>query len=138
MIPLAGITVQVWEASAMDSVRVVQIDTEEGGGRIRVNLNDAPIWDGNPETDPVPGVNFAVDWPGVEVGEVIASTVLDFFEGGHDPGHFASLLIRTILAADPENAENIGIGMPEWCRAVGLWKAGERDQLLVAAGRATF
>lgn len=37
---------------------VVQIDTGEATGRIRVNLNDAPIWDGNPDTDSVPGAFF--------------------------------------------------------------------------------
>lgn len=37
---------------------VVQIDTGAATGRIRVNLNDAPIWDGNPDTDSVPGAFF--------------------------------------------------------------------------------
>lgn len=32
-----------------DGVPVVQIDTEDTEGRIRVNLNDAPIWDADPE-----------------------------------------------------------------------------------------
>lgn len=30
---------------------VVQIDTGVGTGRLRVNVNDAAVWDGNPETD---------------------------------------------------------------------------------------
>lgn len=43
--------VQTW-VSDMDSVPVFQIDTDgETRGRIRVNLNDAPIYDGDPETD---------------------------------------------------------------------------------------
>lgn len=37
---------------------VVQIDTGKTAGRIRVNLNDAPIWDGNPDTDSAPGAFF--------------------------------------------------------------------------------
>lgn len=37
---------------------VVQIDTGERTGRIRVNLNEAPIWDGDPSTDEQPGSLF--------------------------------------------------------------------------------
>lgn len=132
---LDGIEVQIWQRSAFDGVRVVQIDTLTAGGRLRVNLNDAPIWDGDPEADQMPGSNYRNVWEDQHVSEEVASTVLDFFDGGRDPGHFAGLLIRTILAADPENAEAIGFGMPEWVRAVGLWKAGRRDVLLAAAGR---
>lgn len=128
------IEVQIWEWSALDGVRVVQIDTKTAGGRLRVNLNDAPIWDGDPESDHVPGSYYRNVWEEQHVSEEIASTVLDFFEGGRDPGHFASLLIRTILAADPENAEAIGVGMPEWCRAVGLWRS-DKEALRAAAGR---
>lgn len=40
--------VTVW-VSTHDGVRVVQIDTT-GPGRIRVNLNEAAIWDEDPET----------------------------------------------------------------------------------------
>lgn len=38
-----------------DNVPVVQIDTEGGHGRLRINLNDGVVWDGNPETDERPG-----------------------------------------------------------------------------------
>lgn len=53
-----GVTVNFFIGE--DGIPVVQIDTEgmnprHGQDRIRVNLNDAPIWDGNPETDSVPG-----------------------------------------------------------------------------------
>lgn len=37
---------------------VVQIDTGKATGRVRVNLNDAPIWDGSPDTDSSPGAFF--------------------------------------------------------------------------------
>lgn len=43
-----GINAKVWR-SDLDDVPVVQIDTEGSMGRLRVNLNDAPIWDGDPE-----------------------------------------------------------------------------------------
>lgn len=43
-----GITAQAWR-SELDDVPVVQIDTEAGAGRMRVNLNEAPIYDGDPE-----------------------------------------------------------------------------------------
>lgn len=50
-----------WNADH-DGVHVVQIDTPIGGGRIRVNLNDAPIWDGDPEEDSRPGAHFHDVW----------------------------------------------------------------------------
>lgn len=34
-----------------DGVTTVQIDTEKRVGRIRISLNDASIWDGDPEAD---------------------------------------------------------------------------------------
>lgn len=37
---------------------VVQIDTGESTGRLRVNINDAAVWDGDPETDQRPGAWF--------------------------------------------------------------------------------
>lgn len=40
-----------------DNVPVVEIDTQLIEGRLRINLNDAPIWDGDPETDERPGAN---------------------------------------------------------------------------------
>lgn len=33
-----------------DGVAVVQLDTN-GAGRVRINVNDAPVWDGDPEAD---------------------------------------------------------------------------------------
>lgn len=42
------ISVQVWMGH--DGVPVVQIDTPEKIGRVRINLNDAVLWDGDPET----------------------------------------------------------------------------------------
>ena len=38
-----------------DDTPVVQIDTHRGHGRLRINLNDGVVWDGNPETDERPG-----------------------------------------------------------------------------------
>lgn len=40
-----------------DNVPVVQIDTECGHGRLRINLNDGVVWDGDPETDERPGAH---------------------------------------------------------------------------------
>lgn len=45
----APVTVAVCR-SALDGTLLVQVDTEEGV-RLRVNLNDAALWDGNPEED---------------------------------------------------------------------------------------
>jgi|GEM_PF-5167419 len=49
--------VSVWNA-AHDGVPVVQIDTDGGAGRVRICLNDALIWDGDPDTDERPGRFF--------------------------------------------------------------------------------
>lgn len=47
-----GITVSLYSGET-DGVPVVQIDTTETTGRIRVNLNDGPpLYDGNPEITP--------------------------------------------------------------------------------------
>lgn len=46
------VDVDVWPAEADDAI-VVQIDTGEKTGRIRVNLNDSPIYDGRTERDEV-------------------------------------------------------------------------------------
>lgn len=61
------ITVGLWRAHpdmAADGgpeAIVVQIDTGDRTGRLRVNLNDAPVWDGNPLTDPAPGAWITTD-----------------------------------------------------------------------------
>ena len=46
-----------------DDTPVVQIDTHRGHGRLRINLNDGVVWDGDPETDERPGKNAElVEW----------------------------------------------------------------------------
>lgn len=37
--------------SEIDGATVVQIDTEEGAGHTRIYLNEADLFDGDPETD---------------------------------------------------------------------------------------
>lgn len=111
---------------------VVQIDTGDATGRLRVNVNDGAIYDGNPETDEIPGDQFQIRWEDVHVPETVARTVLDFFEGP-GAGHFYGQLIQLILAADNPNAEALGLGFREWVRAVGLWKS-DKQMLRKAAG----
>lgn len=41
--------------SLIDNSIYVQIDTRENVGNVRVELNDGPLYDGNPETDDAPG-----------------------------------------------------------------------------------
>lgn len=55
-----GVEIAQW-TSELDGVHVVQVDTLEHHGRIRINLNDAPVWDGNPERDTHPGRHF-IEW----------------------------------------------------------------------------
>lgn len=52
----AEIMVAAWRGC--DGVPVVQIDTDATvhTGRVRINLNDAPVWDGDPEGEPSPAV----------------------------------------------------------------------------------
>lgn len=38
-----------------ENIPVIQIDSQLVTGRFRINLNDAPIWDGDPEADDRPG-----------------------------------------------------------------------------------
>lgn len=53
-----GVEVGIFESDAMDDAIVVQIDTGQDGrttGRLRVNVNDGVVWDGDPnrEHDPL-------------------------------------------------------------------------------------
>lgn len=50
------VAVNVWVGD--DGTTVVQVDTVRETGRLRINLNDSPVWDGNPDTDEAPGANF--------------------------------------------------------------------------------
>lgn len=49
-----------YEDDGTPAAIVIQIDTNDLGDfeRVRVNLNEATIWDGNPETDERPGAYF--------------------------------------------------------------------------------
>lgn len=45
-----GLDVSVWPAE-IDDALVVQVDTGGRSGRLRINVNDAPVYDANPETN---------------------------------------------------------------------------------------
>lgn len=47
--------------SDLDGAHVVQIDTTETTGRVRVFINDGAIYDGDPNTDEPPGARYADD-----------------------------------------------------------------------------
>lgn len=125
--------VSVYEAR-LDPALVVELDTSGWGGRIRVILNDGPVYDGDPETEEPPGSGWDLDWTLVHVPETVALEVLAYFESPHGTGHFNSLLIRTILSADDANTLRLGYGFREWVRAVHLWKS-DKDELRRLAGR---
>lgn len=55
-----------------DNTPVVEIDTQMIEGRLRINLNDAPIWDGDPETDERPGANLLE----TDVREIRGATII--------------------------------------------------------------
>lgn len=44
--------------SDIDGAHVVQIDTTEATGRVRVFINDGTVYDGDPETDEPPGAHY--------------------------------------------------------------------------------
>ncbi len=44
--------------SDRDGAQVVEIDTTEGTGRVRVVINDGTIYDGDPMTDEPPGEHY--------------------------------------------------------------------------------
>lgn len=132
--PSRDVTVHVWPSALGDHAIVVQIDTGAKTGQIRVNVNDSPVFDGDPESDDFPGGAFEIDWEGVHVSEDVAAEVWDFFESPARNGHFTSLLIQAILSADDENAERLGLGHREYVRAVGLWRSNKAE-LRRLAGR---
>lgn len=53
----AAVAVCGW-VSDLDGAHVVQIDTTATAGRVRVMVNDGPVYDGDPETDAPPGANY--------------------------------------------------------------------------------
>lgn len=53
--PFSGVRVAAFIGA--DGAKVIQIDTEEGSGHVRVNLNDGPpLFNGNPEKHDAPGI----------------------------------------------------------------------------------
>lgn len=56
----------------VDNVPVVEIGTQNISGRLRINLNDAPIWDGDPDTDERPGANLLE----TDVREIRGATII--------------------------------------------------------------
>jgi hypothetical protein len=124
--------------SRLDTALVIQIDTAAYDGRIRVNLNDGPIYDGDPDAHEPPGPYLDIDWMAVHVSEEVAAAVLDFFDGrGSRLGHFESKLIEAILSADDDNTARLGSGFRDWVRAVGLWRS-DKDELRALAGQPGF
>lgn len=115
--PGHGITVTTYHG-ARDGVPVVQIDTAEDTGRLRVNLNDAPpLYDGNPELHSAPGPFATADRTEAgsssgagETAQRIADAVLA--EGYGDAATFAFA-----LAAQPIDAHTVRALMAKAARA---------------------
>jgi hypothetical protein len=55
---LDGVEITTWVASGPDTLddgaKVVQIDTNGDVGRVRVNINESPVWDNDPEMEDGP------------------------------------------------------------------------------------
>jgi len=126
------IRVQIWK-STMDGVDVVQIDQEDHNGRMRVNLNDAPIWDGDPAKDDHPGAHFQserglapydVFLASKRVGDIseeVAAHVLNHFGGGgYEPGSFTMSLLEAMVRADPTRFRQLSTLYPEYAAAIVL------------------
>ncbi|OCI32876.1 hypothetical protein OERS_04680 [Oerskovia enterophila] len=72
-----------------DGVPVVQLDTNATTGRVRINLNDIPVWDGDPE----------VNTSARELVASIESLLPDESTTDLDAPRSAITSIRTILEA---------------------------------------
>lgn len=63
--PAGAGTVSMWTGE-QDGVPVFQIDTASDGGRLRINVNDAPVWDADPEQGQtiadLDGTDDRADW----------------------------------------------------------------------------
>ena len=53
-----GVVVVCGVVSDLDGAHVVQVDTPEGAGRVRVVINEGDIYDGDPDTDEPPGAHY--------------------------------------------------------------------------------
>lgn len=98
--------VQIWphdrEGNEDGSV-VVQIDTGDKTGRLRVYVNDGAVFDANPEE--IFGLPLALSMT-EDISQVDAAQVSWFFDLGphrEEPGSFRQSLLTTMSRADPHN-----------------------------------
>lgn len=123
---LPGITVTTWHSDAgdgkHDGALVVQVDTDEHTdvARVRINLNDAPVWDGHPASDDRPGQYLTGD----DTGDVTVS-------GGDERG--------PLLVAPRDQILTLARCAQTWGAAAmdhrkTQYAAGVRDALLLITG----
>ncbi|MEV8135181.1 hypothetical protein [Microbacterium aurantiacum] len=115
--PAKGITVTHYRGES-DGVPVVQIDTAQDAGRLRVNLNDGPpLYDGDPERDDAPGAFRGPSAPdsilvqgAPESAQQIADAVIAAGYGDAETFAFA-------LRAEPLDAHTVRALMAKAARA---------------------
>lgn len=116
------VTVAVWPSALGDDAIVVQVDTGSRTGRLRVNVNDAPVFDKNPEAPderPVAGI-ASFDVVGAsrilpDVSDAVAAHVLNFFgQGGYEAGSNRTHIMHAFATADTETFRLLSTVFPDY------------------------
>jgi len=68
--PASGLVETTIYRSDIDGAVVIEIDTQPETGHVRVNLNDSPIWDRDPEEIPATATEIAEELLGELYGDL--------------------------------------------------------------------
>ena len=80
---LPGVRVSTYRGES-DGVPVVQVDTDDNASRVRINVNDAPVWDASPEA----GLSAEVAAAALSLAMLALNTLLHP-QGTDEVGHAA-------------------------------------------------
>lgn len=112
-----------------DDTPVVQIDTHRGHGRLRINLNDGVVWDGDPETDERPGKNAElIEWEQRALAQ--AETISRQLDTIRDQAEKIEELVQTLKnrngEGDPADPGAHGGAIPRY-GMLDVWQAIQRS-----------
>lgn len=68
--PASGLVETTIYRSDVDGAVVIEIDTQAEAGHVRINLNDASIWDRDPEETPATAMEIAEELLGQLYGDL--------------------------------------------------------------------
>lgn len=118
---LLNLTVDLFRGD--DGAAVVQVDTEPGTGRVRVNVNDAPVFDADPETGVTPDDS--------ELSTTASPEPPNRFDGS---AYITAVVPRTeyrVMVTDPDTGESVQLDAltdPGFARVMAnLVADGEQD-----------